>query len=445
MEQRETDLLNVQVRWKDYDMKRLTCELCGGTNLIKQDGVFVCQDCGTKYSVEEARKMMVEGVVDVSGSTVKVDTSDKLDNLYQIARRAKNNNNSDQAARYYDMILQEDPLSWEATFYSVYYSSMQTNLANVYNATVKVNNCIGSTLDLINRNVEKDNRTNCVNEVFTHTMKIAHLFRDWGRDHYDGLSLNIKSNFTQEYIDRMFAVKDLAYNLGDSIQWFFPDLRQLSCDAWKYGVEVHDSIMHLLRDQENNQAVIDAYSELISEVDDDFRTVFEEKKQKRAEVNAITARKELKSRIKMLDSEIYRLENKTYYSGIFSTKTPEQLEKMQINDAEELKNLKQRREECTKQLEALISQLDDSYVKEKLSPLNSQIEEINIEIGFINRKMEMVDSQVVQANGIFEKRKAAQDKDAQKRNLRGELAAKERELEKLKAELERVKDSYGLL
>ena len=41
-------------------MKQLTCEMCGSTELMKQDGVFVCQTCGTKYSVEEAKKMMVE-------------------------------------------------------------------------------------------------------------------------------------------------------------------------------------------------------------------------------------------------------------------------------------------------------------------------------------------------------------------------------------------------
>ena len=41
-------------------MKRMTCELCGSTNFVKQDGMFVCQDCGCKYTVEEARKLMVE-------------------------------------------------------------------------------------------------------------------------------------------------------------------------------------------------------------------------------------------------------------------------------------------------------------------------------------------------------------------------------------------------
>ena len=74
-------------------MKALTCEMCGSTNLIKEGGVFVCQSCGTKYSVEEAKKMMVEGTVDVKG-TVKVDTSDELKNLYEIARRAKDSDNN---------------------------------------------------------------------------------------------------------------------------------------------------------------------------------------------------------------------------------------------------------------------------------------------------------------------------------------------------------------
>lgn len=33
------------------------CELCGNTNFIKEEGMFVCQGCGTKYTVEEAKKL----------------------------------------------------------------------------------------------------------------------------------------------------------------------------------------------------------------------------------------------------------------------------------------------------------------------------------------------------------------------------------------------------
>ena len=39
-------------------MRQLKCEICGGADLIKQEGAFACQTCGIKYSVEEARKML---------------------------------------------------------------------------------------------------------------------------------------------------------------------------------------------------------------------------------------------------------------------------------------------------------------------------------------------------------------------------------------------------
>lgn len=37
-------------------MRQLTCEMCGGTDLVKDGGVFICQTCGCKYTVEEAKK-----------------------------------------------------------------------------------------------------------------------------------------------------------------------------------------------------------------------------------------------------------------------------------------------------------------------------------------------------------------------------------------------------
>ena len=120
-------------------MKALTCEMCGSTNLIKEGGVFVCQSCGTKYSVEEAKKMMVEGTVDVKG-TVKVDTSDELKNLYEIARRAKDSNNSDNAAKYYEQILMKDPNSWEANFYTIYFQSMSCRIGEIYSVEVNLVN-----------------------------------------------------------------------------------------------------------------------------------------------------------------------------------------------------------------------------------------------------------------------------------------------------------------
>lgn len=66
-------------------MAKIQCELCGSTDIMKDDGFFVCQHCGCKYSLEEARKMMIEGKVDVSGSTIKVDTNQEVVGLIQLA------------------------------------------------------------------------------------------------------------------------------------------------------------------------------------------------------------------------------------------------------------------------------------------------------------------------------------------------------------------------
>ena len=70
-------------------MKALVCELCGSNELIKQDGMFVCPHCGTKYTPEEAKKLIIEGTVDVSGSTVKVDNTAFVERYLANARRAK--------------------------------------------------------------------------------------------------------------------------------------------------------------------------------------------------------------------------------------------------------------------------------------------------------------------------------------------------------------------
>lgn len=93
-------------------MRQLTCEMCGSTDLMKQDGVFVCQSCGCKYSVEEAKKMMVEGTVEVQG-TVRIDDSAKYNNVLQLAEDAFIDGRWDSAYSYCNEALTirpNDPL-----------------------------------------------------------------------------------------------------------------------------------------------------------------------------------------------------------------------------------------------------------------------------------------------------------------------------------------------
>ena len=111
-------------------MKQLTCEMCGSTDLLKQDGVFVCQTCGTKYSVEEAKKMMIEGTVNVSG-TVKVDNTDKIKNYLEMANSAYEAGNKNEAESYCNRIIEIEPQNYEAWFMKGKAAGWQTKLSNI--------------------------------------------------------------------------------------------------------------------------------------------------------------------------------------------------------------------------------------------------------------------------------------------------------------------------
>ena len=103
--------------------------MCGSTELLKQDGVFVCQNCGTKYSVEEARKMMVEGTVEVAG-TVKVDNSASLENYLKIAKTAYSSANQVEAERYANKVIEIAPDNYEAWLIKGKSAGWQSTLAN---------------------------------------------------------------------------------------------------------------------------------------------------------------------------------------------------------------------------------------------------------------------------------------------------------------------------
>ena len=89
-------------------MQAIRCELCGSQDIVKEDGLFVCRNCKTKYSPDEARKLV---------GTVKIDNSETVENLFTLARRAFQTKNYADAERYYAMILPEAPDNVEACFF----------------------------------------------------------------------------------------------------------------------------------------------------------------------------------------------------------------------------------------------------------------------------------------------------------------------------------------
>jgi hypothetical protein len=186
-------------------MKKMVCEMCGGNDLLKEEGVFVCQSCGTKYSVEDAKRMMVEidGLVDVSGSTVKVDNSAKMENLYKLARRAKEDGNSEKAAQYYEQISLENPHDWEASFYTTFYSAIQNWKNDKENTAIDLlHNCIDSIVSIINDNVgDIAEKQAAVSTLVGELDSVCSAFSKANEERFDAFWHQFQSNRDYSYSD----------------------------------------------------------------------------------------------------------------------------------------------------------------------------------------------------------------------------------------------------
>lgn len=255
-------------------MKALTCEMCGSTNLLKQDGVFVCQSCGTKYSVEEAKKMMVEGTVDVKG-TVKVDTSDELKNLYEVARRAKDSNNSESAAKYYDMILVKDPKSWEANFYVPYFAAMSSKIAEICTVAERVSNNHSTTLELIKDNLSGDNYTKVVDEVVSKSIELSDMLFNASINQFKSIDGTVRGSFSAEYMNHAFCSANIKLTLGDALYNVGKDIhRDQIISLWKNGTGNLSSICSESLDGNSMtacQSIGQTYDEKIKELDPEYQ------------------------------------------------------------------------------------------------------------------------------------------------------------------------------
>ncbi|MCR5807948.1 MAG: TFIIB-type zinc finger domain-containing protein [Clostridiales bacterium] len=255
-------------------MKAIACEMCGSNDIIKKDGQYVCQHCGTKYSVEEAKKLMIEGTVDVSGSTVKLDQSDELKNLYELARRAKNDNNSENAQKYYDQLLLKDPSSWEANFYSVYYQSMNCKIAQIQSAAIRLSNCEDTVLQLIKDNVsDPQEQKKAVDEMAARIISISRMLYNAAKSHYNGIGDSIRSNYTQEMINNCCAARDICYNFGDYVVKLFGDEygKDIAVPCWKTGITQHNGVMTYFAQKESNKNVIMDYASKIQKYDSSYQ------------------------------------------------------------------------------------------------------------------------------------------------------------------------------
>lgn len=248
-------------------MKALKCEMCGSNDVVKQDGLYACQNCGTKYTVEEARKMMIEG-------TVKIDSSSELENLYKLARIAKIENNSENAAKYYEQILLKDPNSWEATYYAIYYKSMNCRLGEIGKYAVNLTNCLPRVMNLVKKEISNSTeQERIVEDVFSRNKDISNMFFNAATNHYKNLPESLKYDGEEEYIHQVIKIQQIMYYYGIIVENEFKnDYISVAIKSWKSGININKEIIKYLTPEARDQQldVITSFAEKIQEYDTSY-------------------------------------------------------------------------------------------------------------------------------------------------------------------------------
>lgn len=109
-------------------MAGIKCEICGGTDIVKYGNLFICQQCGTKYSLESVREiyqnMLDKAAPQESGSD---------QNSFEIEREPESLDNEARSA-VFESIQEETEIDHDSHEQDV--SSIESeNIAAEYKAT----------------------------------------------------------------------------------------------------------------------------------------------------------------------------------------------------------------------------------------------------------------------------------------------------------------------
>jgi len=194
-------------------MKRIVCEMCGSQDVVKQEGMYICNHCGTKYSPEEAKKLFVE-------VTVTVDHAEEIKNLYALATRARQNNDYENAATYYQQLLGYEPDNWEAAFFSTLCRSNCGTIAEIPASCDAVRNCIDSVFQLIQR-LPASEQKSAVQTVVSSATTFANSMFNVALKHHMSIDASVMSRFNADLKARLVAACFIMTSCSGSVMKFF--------------------------------------------------------------------------------------------------------------------------------------------------------------------------------------------------------------------------------
>ena len=146
---------------------------------------------------------------------------DELERYLALARRAKEENNGENATRYYDLVLQKDPLSWEASFYQVYFKAMECKIMQISSAAVSIANCLDNVLYLIKEHEKSSEQKPAVSEVLARCVMAVSMLSNGGINHYNKFPTT--DGAFGECANRVVTSGSIYNSFVDAMKKNFPD------------------------------------------------------------------------------------------------------------------------------------------------------------------------------------------------------------------------------
>ena len=170
-------------------MIQIKCEMCGSNNIMKENGIYICQYCGTKYSPDEAKKLMVEVIESANIRTpIQVKAMDQNYALLENAINTFNQGGYAEAYTLFSNFLCLEPNNPKAIFYRGLSAAYQSTVASPRYAE-----CANATVLAVNKALQIfDNET-----LESFTVDVLHRFAQITFALcalYDGYVYNINSS-----------------------------------------------------------------------------------------------------------------------------------------------------------------------------------------------------------------------------------------------------------
>lgn len=245
-------------------MKKIVCEMCGSNDFRKQEGEYICQHCGTRYSTEEAQKLLIE-----------YDETKQIEKLLVVARRAKAENNYEDAYQRYSQVQDKSPENWEAVFYTAYCKAMDCTIGQIKLATSSMEKHMETITQVLLNIKEIEERQNAINSILLDTKLMCEFYRLVSREEYKkrgGASSSLESR--QRYVDEIKEVGILYGTCGIYIGGVDGESgskhTDLVVDIFKSAIDCFSEVSPLTTD--GLQGTADMIGEKIKKYDSSYQT-----------------------------------------------------------------------------------------------------------------------------------------------------------------------------